>query len=55
MLGESTIITAEISGLSPGHHGFHIHEKGDLSDGCKAAGPHYNPFARVAFFLFCTS
>ena len=32
-----------ISGLSPGKHGFHIHEFDDLSDSCKAAGSHYNP------------
>ena len=30
--------------LSPGEHGFHIHERGDLSDNCKGAGGHYNPF-----------
>ena len=29
--------------LSPGLHGFHIHENGDLSEDCKGAGGHYNP------------
>merc|ERR1719284_2162119 len=37
-------ITYEIKGLTPGLHGFHVHEKADFSDGCKSAGPHYNPF-----------
>lgn len=37
-------ITGKITGLTPGEHGFHIHEFGDLSsaDGT-AAGGHYNP------------
>ncbi len=37
-------VVAEISGLAPGQHGFHIHEKGDCSspDG-KSAGGHFNP------------
>lgn len=37
------IIMGRISGLEPGKHGFHIHDKADLSDNCKAAGGHYNP------------
>ena len=37
-------ISAEFKGLSPGLHGFHIHQFGDLTKGCTTAGPHYNPF-----------
>ena len=37
-------ITGKITGLTPGTHGFHIHEFGDLSDPeGKSAGDHYNP------------
>jgi len=36
-------ITAEISGLTPGDHGFHIHEWGDISKpNGKAEGGHLN-------------
>jgi Cu-Zn family superoxide dismutase len=37
-------IVAELTGLEPGEHGFHIHEFGDCSmaDG-KCAGGHFNP------------
>ena len=37
-------IRGVIRGLEPGKHGFHIHATGDLGDGCKAAGGHFNPF-----------
>ena len=36
-------INGQISGLAPGPHGFHIHQWGDVRDGCKAAGAHFNP------------
>jgi superoxide dismutase, Cu-Zn family len=37
-------IVAELTGLQPGEHGFHVHEFGDCSmaDG-KCAGAHFNP------------
>lgn len=39
-------INYEIYGLSNGKHGFHIHEYGDLTDGCKSACSHFNPFGK---------
>merc|ERR1719498_1850307 len=44
---ETIDIENEITGLTPGLHGFHIHEKADFSNGCASAGPHYNPFQRT--------
>jgi len=41
--GKPTIIRGLIKGLTPGLHGIHIHEFGDLSKGCDSAGGHYNP------------
>ena len=41
--GQPTIIKGIVKGLTPGKHGFHIHEFGDLSKGCESAGAHYNP------------
>ena len=36
-------VHAEIYGLAPGDHGFHIHEFGVWSEDGLAAGGHYNP------------
>lgn len=42
--GDGIKIVADISGLSPGKHGIHIHQKSDLSSpDLKSAGPHFNP------------
>ena len=42
--GSRVAVVAKVSGLTPGSHGFHIHEKGDCSarDGMSAGG-HFNP------------
>ena len=37
-------VVANVSGLTPGKHGFHIHQKGDLSlANLTSTGGHYNP------------
>merc|ERR1711957_759328 len=45
--GQKVKIVADIKGLTPGQHGFHIHQFGNLIEGCKTAGPHYNPAGKT--------
>lgn len=43
-IGDQISITAGLSGLPPGQHGFHVHEMGDCSHPeFETAGDHFNP------------
>ena len=42
--GRKVFVVAELTGLKPGPHGFHVHEKGDCSaPDFSSAGGHFNP------------
>lgn len=41
--GGPCVIKGMLQGLTEGHHGIHILEFGDISQGCKSAGAHFNP------------
>ena len=41
----SVDVTVHITGVPPGVHGFHVHDKGDCGDNGNAAGGHFNPAA----------
>lgn len=43
-MGDHVMVVADVTGLTPGLHGFHIHQYGDCSaaDGTSAGG-HFNP------------
>ena len=42
--GKKLHVIGSVSGLTPGLHGMHIHEFGNLMDNGKWAGDHFNPY-----------
>lgn len=48
---EGLEVSLTVTGVSPGTHGWHIHQFGECGDGGNAAGGHYNPDGAQHGFL----
>lgn len=47
-VGDKLRVVAELSGLTPGMHGFHIHERGDCrAPDATSTGGHFNPTGKA--------
>ncbi|KAF9468509.1 copper zinc superoxide dismutase [Collybia nuda] len=47
-LGLPVTVKGDLKGLDPDSlRGFHVHQLGDLTNGCLSVGSHYNPFGRT--------
>lgn len=45
--GDKVLVEARVTGLKPGLHGFHVHEKGNCTaPDASSAGAHFNPTAK---------
>ena len=47
-VGDGNIeVVVDLTGVPPGVHGFHIHEKGDCGNNAQNAGAHFNPTGMI--------
>ena len=51
---QGVLVSADLSGLPPGGHGFHIHAVGSCSPDFSAAGSHFGPGGESHGFLYST-
>ena len=51
---QGVLVSADLSGLPPGGHGFHIHAVGSCSPDFSAAGSHFDPGGESHGFLYST-